>query len=261
VNTGENGLFTKGEFETITHDDQMEMITPEEIAEVAVLEIAGSNTGRDLLSAVDSTILGPSYKGGMVRRVALDELDRLEKEQGVPSIALGQLGPPQLSKYLYEAHLFVRTYGRISAVLAGKGGPRKPGELSERLLSYVSRRVALRDTVTSIGIPILHPDGRTIYRGPYISIPGYVKGEEEVPITAKAVDAWARKGWIDLRPVHMRWWLKTFRAMQQSARRRSLRLSSELIDRRVYLDDAIRIGPVVAWIFNNRLDPPGHRIK
>ena len=32
VDTGENGVFTKGEFEAITHLRQMEAVTPEEIA-------------------------------------------------------------------------------------------------------------------------------------------------------------------------------------------------------------------------------------
>ena len=45
VDTGENGRFARGEFETITHINQMEFVTPEEIAQQAVLEIKGSNTG------------------------------------------------------------------------------------------------------------------------------------------------------------------------------------------------------------------------
>ena len=43
VDTGENGVFTRGEFEAITSLRQMEYMTPEEIAREAVLEIKGSN--------------------------------------------------------------------------------------------------------------------------------------------------------------------------------------------------------------------------
>jgi hypothetical protein len=77
VDTGENGLFTKGEFETITHLWQMEYITPEEIAKQAVLEIKGSNTGYDVIAAVDSAILNPTYRAGYIRHYALEEIEHL----------------------------------------------------------------------------------------------------------------------------------------------------------------------------------------
>src|SRR5579859_1166347 len=44
INMGENGLFAREEFATITALGQMEMITPEEIAEYVVLEITGRPT-------------------------------------------------------------------------------------------------------------------------------------------------------------------------------------------------------------------------
>src|SRR5690606_15872251 len=80
VDTGENGFFARGEFETITHTDQMEFITPEEIAEQAVLEIKGSNTGYDVIAGIDSSILNPSYRAGVLRQAALDKMARIEEE-------------------------------------------------------------------------------------------------------------------------------------------------------------------------------------
>ena len=68
VDTGENGVFTKGEFEAITAMGQMEFVTPEEIARLCVQEIAGRNTGRDVISAIDAAVLGPLLPG---RRAAL----------------------------------------------------------------------------------------------------------------------------------------------------------------------------------------------
>ncbi|MCA9751353.1 MAG: hypothetical protein KC591_04120, partial [Gemmatimonadetes bacterium] len=117
VNTGENGIFTRGEFEAITALGQMEFVTPEEIADLVVLEIAGNNTGRDVISGLDSSILSPSYKGGLIREVAIEELDKLERESGVPSVAIGQLGPPQLAKYLYEAWYLKSLYGTLERAL------------------------------------------------------------------------------------------------------------------------------------------------
>ncbi|MEM6931338.1 MAG: hypothetical protein AAF602_30690, partial [Myxococcota bacterium] len=74
VDTGENGLFTRGEFAAITALGQMEYITPEEIARTVVHEIRGANTGRDVISAVDSAVLDPSYKAGLVREAAMHDL-------------------------------------------------------------------------------------------------------------------------------------------------------------------------------------------
>ena len=261
VNTGENGIFTKGEFEAITYVDQMEFMTPEEIAEAVILELHGNNTGRDVISAIDSSVMSPTYKAGMIRGVALQALDLLEKEQGVPSIALGQLGPPQLAKYLYEAHLFREVYQTLDGVLGTEAAPGpRPEDISQAFFQHLGDS-PLRNTIISIGIPVLHPDGSRIWRGPVVKIPAYNPAHFEIPLDGAAINLYATKGWVDLRPSHMQWWLDRFTEMRDSARGRSTKLSSERLTRAVYLDPKIRIGQVVAWLFNNKLAPAGHRIK
>ena len=96
VDTGENGVFTRGEFAAITALGQMEYITPEEIAKTIVLEIRGSNTGQDVLSSMDASVLNPSYKAGLLRGAALTDLDLAEQASSIPSVALGRLGPPRI---------------------------------------------------------------------------------------------------------------------------------------------------------------------
>src|SRR5712691_6632246 len=106
--TGENGFFTIGEFQAITYPRQMEYVTPEEVARTTILEILGASTGRDVLSAIDGAITEPSYRAGVLRDHAIREMERLEAERGddvLPSIAVGHLGPPKLSKLLAEAFL------------------------------------------------------------------------------------------------------------------------------------------------------------
>src|SRR5438876_10831206 len=93
IDTGENGLFTKGEFETITALGQMEFITPEEIAHEVAMEIQGSTTGRDVIAAIDGAVMNPTYRAGYLRHRALTDLERLEAETSTHSVALGQLGP------------------------------------------------------------------------------------------------------------------------------------------------------------------------
>ena len=251
VDTGENGFFARGEFETITHINQMEFVTPEEIAQQAVLEIKGSNTGYDVIGAIDSSVMTPSYRAGVVRQTALEKLARIEEETESHSVALGQLGPPELSKLLYEAHLLKLNYGTLDAVMATPAS-----EISETLYSFLLEQDALRTTITSIGIPVLVPDGRSLLRGPRINIPESIY--HEVALSPEKIDNWARKGWVDLRPVNYAQWQSRFQRMQRSQHLLHTRGSSA-ITMKAYLSDSIEIGAVVAWIFINESE--GYRIK
>lgn len=251
VDTGENGLFTKGEFEAITSLRQMEFMTPEDIALEAVLEIQGSNTGHDVIAAVDAAVMNPTYRAGYLRSSALDELERLEEETNTHSVALGQLGPPELSKLLWEAELLKITYGTLSEVLE-----HSHEEVADTLEGLVLSDEGLRHTITSIGVPILTQRGELL-RGPFIRIPE-VPGSDEVEIRDGDVDSWAEKGWVDLRPVNIRRWLERFRKMERA--RQALRGSgSAAVTRQTYLFDEIRSGTIAGWVFNNEQE--GYRIK
>jgi len=252
IDTGENGLFTKGEFEAITALRQMEFITPEEIALDAVLEIKGSNTGRDVISAIDGSVMNPTYRAGYLRQQALEELKRLELETGAHSVALGILGPPELSKLLWEAELLRIQYGTLAEVLE-----QDPGDISADLYRHLRENPAVLHSITSIGVPVLIPDGQNLLRGPALNIPE-VKGASEVAIGAGDIDHWADKGWVDLRPVNFARWQARFRLMERK-RQRVRGKGSAAVTREAYLFDDIRIGTIVGWIFNN--EEEGYRIK
>jgi hypothetical protein len=251
VDTGENGFFARGEFETITNLDQMEFVTPEEIAHQAVLEIKGSNTGYDIIAAIDSTVMNPSYRAGVLRQTALDKLARIEEETNTHSVALGQLGPPELSKLLYEAHMLKLNYQTLKAVTDTTAS-----EISETLYQFILDQELLRTTITSIGIPILVPDGKSMLRGPRLNIPESIY--HEIDCNEEMIDTWAKKGWIDLRPSNFATWQDRFRRMRRSQNLLHTRGSSS-ITMKTYLPDKIEIGMVVAWIFNN--EENGYRIK
>jgi hypothetical protein len=253
IDTGENGLFTKGEFETITAMGQMEFITPEEIAHEVAMEIQGSTTGRDVIAAIDSAVMNPTYRAGYLRHRAMSELERLELETGTHSVALGHLGPPELSKLLWEAELLKLRYETLRAVLKYT-----PEELSEELSTLVQsgKFDSMCQTIISLGLPVLLPDGRHIIRGPHLSIPERI--EPDVRITEEDVDAWAQKGWVDLRPGNMALWLERFEKMEKS--RLQIRgRGSASVTLEGYLYEDMRIGEVVGWIFNNEHE--GYRIK
>lgn len=252
VDTGENGVFTRGEFEAITALRQMEFITPEEIARDAVLEIRGSNTGFDVIAEIDSAIMNPTYRAGYLRQQVLVDMAAQEESGDLPSVALGQLGPPALSKLLWECHLLKLAYGTLAAVLATDAA-----DISQRLHHLLADNPALAALITSIGVPVLLPDGQTALRGPRIRIPE-VPGETHVTATPEAVDTWAGKGWVDLRSANMQHWLERFRTMQQTQQAIRGR-GSAAVTRQAYLFEDIRIGEIVGWIFNNEAD--GYRMK
>jgi hypothetical protein len=252
ADTGENGLFTKGEFETITHLRQMEFITPEEIARQAVLEIKGSNTGYDVIAAIDSAAMNPTYRAGYLRHFALEEISRLERETETHSVALGQLGPPELGKLLWEAHLLKLKFGALSAVVE-----QSADAIAAETYQLVQSDPNLRQTITSVGLPILAPDGCGLMRGPFIRIPE-VPGTNVAPLTPENVETWAAKGWVDLRPNNFERWRERFARMQREAQNVRGR-GSAAVTREAYLSDDISIGAVVGWIFNNEMG--AYRIK
>jgi hypothetical protein len=244
VDTGENGLFTRGEFEAITSLGQMELVTPEEVAQLCVLEIQGRNTGRDVVAALDGSIMTPSYRGGVVRAGALDDLRRLEAESGAHSVALGQLGPPELSKLLWEAELLRLGVGTVPAVLA------MPAlELAGTLEAFLVERPDLLDTITSLGLAVLGADGVTFRRGPFLRIPE-IPGANEATVGPGDRDRWAAKGWVDLRPENLARWQARFREMRL-AQAGSDQPGSAGITLASYLPETIEIGTVAAWVLAN----------
>ena len=253
VDTGENGVFTRGEFAAITALGQMEYITPEEIAKVIVLEIRGANTGQDVISAMDASVLNPSYKAGLLRSAALSDLAHAESESGIPSVALGRLGPPELSKLLFEAHLLKHACGTLNRTVELSAEA-----LSDALVKALEPSGVAR-TAPSIGIPVLMPNGKHMLRGPRINVPEVIGHRTSVSLSDVDMrEKWICKGWIDLRASNMVVWKGRFEKMVQA--RAVLRdAGSAAASIHSYLGDHFEIGEVVAWIFNNEMG--GYRVK
>ena len=260
IDTGENGFFARGEFEAVTSINQMEFVTPEEIARAVVLEIKGSNTGHDVIAAIDGAVMPPSYRAGYLRGSAIESLLREQEQNNPHSVATGELGPPKLTKLLYEAHLLYL----VAKDLDPADIPKlqviidyKPEEISERLNDYLEYNKDLRNTITSIGIPILLPEGKTLLRGPDIKVPED-PSEKSLPIDDDKIKKWAEQGWLDLRVENIERWQDRFSKMLESAQTIHLQGSAE-ITMEAYRSKEIRIGEVVGWIFNN--EEKGNRIK
>jgi hypothetical protein len=256
IDTGENGIFSLGEFETITTAGQMEFVTPEEIAENVILEILGDSTGYDIINALDNAIMGPTYRAGYIRHQALQEMQRLEKEHNTCSVAFEILGPPRLSKLLHEAHLLQGICGNLKDL-----PNRDAEEIVQKLEERILRDQQIRAEIISIGIPILLPDGKRLIRGPEIKTPVY-RGQESIPLNSDLVDEWAHSGWVDLRISNVRRWQARIQGIldyihslppddTSSQYHHGLRYWNE--------DQPFNIGKVAAWIFIQ--EDKGARIK
>ncbi len=244
VDTGENGVFARAEFAVITAPGQMEFVTPEEIAALCVQEIAGVHTGRDVLAALESAVLGPSYRAGTLRSRVLDELAALERSAPLPSVALGKLGPPELGKLLWEAWLMQAAFSGPDRVLQAG-----PGQVAEGVAAVLSRRPELRDAIASVGLAVLAADGKTLWRGPRLRIPESVDGAA-CAVDAAARDRWAAKGWVDLRPANWERWVGRLRAMQAAEPAKAQRGSAVA---ETAAADRLDPGELVAWVLANEL--------
>ncbi|MGE5795851.1 MAG: short-chain dehydrogenase [Ignavibacteria bacterium] len=245
IDTGENGIFSKGEFETITAQKQMEFVTPEEIAEVVIYEIRGGNTGHDIINALDHATMEPSYRAGYMQHMAVQKLSQLEKKNNIHSIAFELLGPPRLSKLLFEIHLISLFCRNMKEILR-----LNPDELSEKAFQIITDDSKLRNEILSIGIPILLPEGDKLLRGSLIKIPPY-RGENALDITPENIERWSSEGWLDLRPVNMLKWQKRISDLMDEAESVSGDSSSMHVRTKDFWNDfeEISIGKICSWLF------------
>jgi NAD(P)-dependent dehydrogenase (short-subunit alcohol dehydrogenase family) len=204
IDTGENGIFGRAEFETVTTVGLMEMVTPEEIAHVVVEELRGAATGREIVQALDASVMGPTYRAGALRERALATLRRLEREHGNTSIGFELLGPPRLTKLLYEAAILRAIASSMRQVAAAD-----PHELARAADGFVASNAEFRSTILSVGLPILLSDGSRYLRGETVLVPSATTADRGM--TAENLERWCHDGWIDLRPSNWARWVERCR--------------------------------------------------
>ena len=256
IDTGENGIFSRGEFETITAAGQMEFITPEEIADNIIFEILGDSTGHDIINALDNSIMGPTYRAGYMRHFALEKMDQLMKEFDSESIAFEILGPPRLSKLLFEAQLLKKICGEFSCIIA-----EDLDDLVQRAENYIENNPGLRSEMISVGLPILMADGKRILRGPIVKIPAQL-GRKSLTIQSDKINEWAYAGWIDLRIENMALWQTRIEKILSNIDDLPPSDTSSRFHHGIQYwkeNDSLEIGKLAAWIFNH--EDEGLRIK
>jgi hypothetical protein len=256
IDTGENGIFSRGEFQAISSLGQMEIITPEEIAEYLVYEIKGGNTGKDVIQGLDAFTMGPTYRGGMLRNIAMNKLDNLEKEHDVNSVAFELLGPPRLSKLLYEAYLIKRIAKMMKNV-----SDISANDFSAQAEELIKTDKQLRSQILSIGIAILLKDGKNYLRGKEVKIP-VRRGESKLEFSDDNVNQWCYDGWIDLRESNFELWKERIAKIMEHSNSFP---KNDTSSRYTYTNefwgnfDEIDEGKIVGWIFE--FEDKGWRFK
>ncbi len=256
ADTGENGFFSIGEFQAITYPRQMEYVTPEEVARTAILEIRGASTGRDVLSAIDGAITEPSYRAGVLREQAVRAMQRLEAATpgALPSIAVGHLGPPKLSKLLIEAYLLREVLGEDIAAMLRLSAE----EMRQRVEQLLQRDAQLVSLIVTIGIPLLRAEGSRLRltRGPRINIPASTTDGAAMPLTPEGVEKYAGTGWVDLRLRNFELWRERIELLSRS-RADIVAQGSAAFGVTTYGDDRFVPGDVVGWLLTNERDEQG----
>jgi NAD(P)-dependent dehydrogenase (short-subunit alcohol dehydrogenase family) len=248
LDAGENGLFSLGEFETLTALGLMEYITPEEVAENVVREILGRPTGRDVVAALDAATSGPTYRAGVLREVALERMEALETKHDVRAVAYEMLGPPRLTKLLFEAAILGRLFDDLHAVASSDAD-----DTAARAEALITSDGELRARMLSIGVPVLLADGARLLRGPDVKV---APEAGQRPDDARLVE----NGWVDLRAANWRRWSGRAAQIVHAVEcgpgpDAGSRYDAEPDHRRL----AVRPGRMAAWVF--RYEDRGERRK
>jgi len=249
LDAGENGIFSLPEFEALTALGLMEFVTPEEIAENVLREIRGHPTGRDVVSALDAATMGPTYRAGVLRSEAIGAMEALEESSGLQAVAYEMLGPPRLTKLLFEAELLRRLCGTLARAEA-----LDPDSFAEHAAQLMKTDADLRQRIVSTGIPILLPDGKHVLRGAQVLVPPEDEGR------GQPADPVVDSGWVDLRPANWsRWKTRCKRIEEELAARPGLDAGSVADHDYGDRTGRLRPGHLAAWIF--RTEDHGMRIK
>ncbi|MCS7280420.1 MAG: short-chain dehydrogenase [Desulfobacterota bacterium] len=206
IDTGENGYLSPYEFKAITELGLMEFVTPEEVAKAVLDCIEGVPYAKDVISGINSSVIGSTYRAGILRDVALAEIE----SYGGAGFSYGLLGP-KVSKLIFEASILKICFTYEEDVIQ-----LSPSELSRTAESFILQKDnPLRKEALSIGIPILLPDGKKLLFAKR-QIPDKAWEQKPWTINEENVERFAEKEWIDLRDKNMERWQKRIETFTKS---------------------------------------------
>ena len=251
IDTGENGVFSLEEFKAITTLGQMQAVTPEEIAKNTLLEIKGGNTSKDVIDALDGSVMGSTYRAGFLREFAIKKLEEEKNRTGKESIAFEILGPPRLTKLIFEAYILKNTVGTMEKAL--KMTPENLAKVSQK---EIEENKDLRSWIVSVGIPILLSDGkRLLFAKNEVTYRRKFWAERPWKVTPENILHFRHNEWVDLTPENMKQWQDWFKQILEE-KKLTVGDTSSYFDRgedfwpkEATNETAIDPGEVAGWIF------------
>jgi hypothetical protein len=201
-----------------------------------------------VVAALDASTSGPTYRAGVLREVAVARMEALEREHGVESVAYEMLGPPRLSKLLFEVALLRRLYDGLDAA-----AELDPEDAARRTHELIETDADLRVRILTIGLPILLPDGDRLLRGEAVKVapePGRTATDPRL----------AENGWVDLRASNWAKWRDRLRTIRDDLDSGPSASEGSRVDREPHdRGQEVRPGRLAAWVF--RHEDGGERIK
>ncbi len=254
VDTGENGVFTIEEFKAITSLNQMEAVTPEEIANAVFMEAMGDITSFEVLSALGGSLMNPSYRAGYLRYRALRILQEMKEKYEGKSWAFEILGPPRLSKLIMEAEMFLQMYRTAERFLQ-----KDTGDIVRDMERFVMSNDSYRQTTLSIGIPVfIYPDRLLMAKRHFRD----KHWEGRWKVDDRHLNFFRKNEWVDISAENVERWKKRMKDILEEAHNQDM---SSRFDRPIYnwnFEDGellIDPGEFTAWIFEK--EDMGYRYK
>ena len=159
------------------------------------------------------------------------------------AVAFEMLGPPRLSKLLYEAFIMSRIRPSVQALSESDAHA-----LADDARALIAQDGELRGTMVSVGLPIVL-DRDEVYRGEVVI----------VPLTNGDIDRAVHAGWVDLRVSNCETWVNRAQLMVGQAANLELGTGSGVEWDAIQPDAAIAPPYMAKWIFRN--EDGGERIK
>ena len=191
----------------------------------------------------------------------MEQLQRAGAGELLPSIAVGHLGPPKLTKLLAEAFLLREAVGTddLEAMrqLTAK-------ELQASVEDYLGANPKVVSQIVTIGIPILRETNGELRltRGPRINIPPTPPDGAPVTLAAGSAETYANSGWVDLRLANFDLWSSRLTRLADACPD-IVKHGSAAFEVAKYISDRFVPGDVVGWLFNHEVDEQGiagHRL-
>ena len=241
IDSGENGYYGIGDMTTITTLGQMGCITKEEVG-IAVAESLEGSTKYDICTALNSVCLGPSFNAAFERNFILAKMKEMDETLETSSVAIGNLGP-KVTKHLWELEILRILCSSLSTVINSDAG--ELAVKAEKLILHSN--VTLRRQILSLQMPILLEENRILLGATW-----HFPKEKEPQSILENIEAWAQKGWVDLRAKRMTQWQVEIRKVIEFYNKYSKSSQAKLQRnwQSISLNDDFNVGEVLGFIYS-----------